>query len=146
MDNNNLNNSKNDEKDLISNGPNNNDINPGSKTNEEQEVESNNISDKSKSLNKSLISSNTCPITPPHKSEFFYKSFKNSKKSIEKIKSNPILIKNLNECIENLKIMLSIKKSSQNVSKDINKNFRLYDDDKDYDISDVSSLDLNEEN
>ena len=58
MDNNNLNNSKNDEKDLISNGPNNNDINPGSKTNEEQEVESNNISDKSKSLNKSLISSN----------------------------------------------------------------------------------------
>ena len=95
---------------------------------------------------KSLISSNTCPITPPHKSEFFYKSFKNSKKSIEKIKSNPILIKNLNECIENLKIMLSIKKSSQNVSKDINKNFRLYDDDKDYDISDVSSLDLNEEN
>ena len=95
---------------------------------------------------KSLNSSNTCPITPPHKSEFFYKSFKNSKKSIEKIKSNPILIKNLNECIENLKIMLSIKKSSQNVSKDINKNFRLYDDDKDYDISDVSSLDLNEEN
>ena len=95
---------------------------------------------------KSLYSSNTCPITPSHKSEFFYKSIKNSKKSIEKIKSNPILIKNLNECIENLKIMLSIKKSSQNVSKDINKNFRLYDDDKDYDISDVSSLDLNEEN
>ena len=42
--------------------------------------------------------------------------------------------------------MLSNKKSSQNVVKDINKNFRLYDDDKDYDISDVSSLDLNEEN
>ena len=95
---------------------------------------------------KSLNSSKTSPITPPPKLISFNKSNINSKKSIEKIKSYPILINNLNECIENLKTMLSNKKSSQNVVKDINKNFRLYDDDKDYDISDVSSLDLNEEN
>ena len=93
----------------------------------------------------SLNSSNTGPITPPPKSQIInYK--KKSSDSLEKLKSNHILINNLNECIENLKIMLSNKKSSQNVVKDINKNFRLFDDDKDYDISDVSSFDLNEEN
>ena len=58
MDNNNLNNSKNNEKDLISEGPNNNGTNTSSKTNEEQEVGENKKSDKQKSLNKSLISSN----------------------------------------------------------------------------------------
>ncbi len=42
--------------------------------------------------------------------------------------------------------MLSKKKSSQNVPKHTNKNFKLYDENKDYDISDVSSFDLNEEN
>jgi glutaredoxin 2 len=97
----------------------------------------------------SLNSSNTFPITPPPKSQIF--NFKknssvDSKNTIEKLQNNHSLINNLNECIENLKTMLSNKKSSQNVVKDINKNFRLYDDDKDYDISDVSSLDLNEEN
>ncbi len=95
---------------------------------------------------KSLNSSKTSPITPPPKLISFNKSNINSKKSIEKIKSYPILINNLNECIENLKIMLSKKKSSQNVPKHTNKNFKLYDENKDYDISDVSSFDLNEEN
>ena len=93
----------------------------------------------------SLNSSNTCPITPPPKSQIInYK--KKSSDSLEKLKSNHILINNLNECIENLKIMLSKKKSSQNVPKHTNKNFKLYDENKDYDISDVSSFDLNEEN
>ena len=93
----------------------------------------------------SLNSSNTGPITPPPKSQTInYK--KKSSDSLEKLKSNHILINNLNECIENLKIMLSKKKSSQNVPKHTNKNFKLNDENKDYDISDVSSFDLNEEN
>ena len=99
-----------------------------------------------KKKKKSVNSSKTSPITPPPKLNPFNKLNINSKKSIEKIKSYPILINNLNECIENLKNMLSNKKSAQNVTKYLDKNFRLFDDDKDYDISDVSSLDLNEEN
>ncbi len=93
----------------------------------------------------SIYSLKTSPITPPPKSQIInYK--KKSSDSLEKLKSNHILINNLNECIENLKIMLSKKKSSQNVPKHTNKNFKLYDENKDYDISDVSSFDLNEEN
>ena len=93
----------------------------------------------------SLNSLKTSPITPPPKSQIInYK--KKSSDSLEKLKSNHILINNLNECIENLKIMLSKKKSSQNVPKHTNKNFKLNDENKDYDISDVSSFDLNEEN
>jgi exosome complex RNA-binding protein Csl4 len=93
----------------------------------------------------SIYSLKTSPITPPPKSQIInYK--KKSSDSLEKLKSNHILINNLNECIENLKIMLSKKKSSQNVPKHTNKNFKLNDENKDYDISDVSSFDLNEEN
>ena len=93
----------------------------------------------------SINSLKTSPITPPPKSQIInYK--KKSSDSLEKLKSNHILINNLNECIENLKIILSKKKSSQNVPKHTNKNFKLNDENKDYDISDVSSFDLNEEN
>ena len=93
----------------------------------------------------SIYSLKTSPITPPPKSQIInYK--KKSSDSLEKLKSNHILINNLNECIENLKIMLSKKKSSQNVPKHTNKNFKLNDENKHYAISDVSSFDLNEEN
>ena len=93
----------------------------------------------------SLNSSITCPITPPLKPEII-NCKKNSnddlKNSIEKTKSDPNLINNLNQCIESLKNMLSNKKSLENISN----NFRLYDDGMDYDLSDVSSFDLNEDN
>ena len=97
----------------------------------------------------SLNSSNTCPITPPLKPDLRpqinnYKKNSNNdlKNSIEKTKSDPNLINNLNECIESLKKMLLNKKSSKNISHD----FSLYDESMDYDLSDISSLDLNEEN
>ena len=93
----------------------------------------------------SLNSSNTCPITPPLKPEIItYKKYSNNdlKNSIEKTKSDPSLINNLNQCIESLKNMLSNKNYSKNITND----FRLYDNSIDYNISDVSSLDLNEEN
>ena len=96
----------------------------------------------------SLNSSNTFPITPPPKSQIFNfkkNSSDDSKNSIEKLQNNHSLINNLNECIENLKIMLSNKKSAQNVTKYLDKNFRLFHQNKDYDLSDVSSFDLNEE-
>ena len=96
----------------------------------------------------SLNSSNTYPITPPPKSQIFNfkkNSSDDSKNSIEKLQTNHSLINNLNECIENLKNMLSNKKSAQNVTKYLDKNFRLFHQNKDYDLSDVSSFDLNEE-
>jgi len=91
----------------------------------------------------SLNSSKTCPITPPLKPELInYKKKPNNdlKNSIEKTKSDPSLINNLNQCIESLKNIISNKNNSKNKSKE----FKIFDNSIDYNISDVSSLDLNE--
>jgi hypothetical protein len=97
---------------------------------------------------RSLNSMKTYPVTPSPKTDIgYFRKNKNpyySKNTIEKTKSDPALIKNLNQCIINLKNMLLCEDSNKKYNENF-KTFRLYDDEKYYDLSEISSLDLNEE-